>query len=251
MSCKAHAYDRTNDSDSSRPTLENGNKREPPKNEESNTNKKLTQPEKRWRGLTRFEWIMAILTLAGVVTAIFTGLIFWGQLKEMRRDQRAWVYVSGDAKYDFPRDEASLDHVQIVFTVNIQDTGKTAAQAVEGDFVMEYVTNGDAPEFSYRGLKTHISTGMISPNDPFPVRVPFTEGVLRSFDTSPRFLTPAEFRDLHNGNAYMAVYANITYRDIRGQDYWLHYCSWFAAPDATVTVTGAKACTDYNETDNN
>jgi hypothetical protein len=209
---------------------------------------KPDQTEKRWWGLTRFERIMSVLTLAGLAVAFLTGLIFLQQLHEMRTDQRAWIsFAAGGTQ--FPKDASSLNTDQVIRTITVNNIGKTAARILKTDLVMDYEVNGSAPDFVYdQRARQSATTGIVFPNSPFAVNVPFTKGILNSGETTARFLTQSEFHDLQNGDGYMVIYGQATYLDIFGTKHWTHFCAFFTVPGASVKVT-ARECTDYNDTD--
>lgn len=208
--------------------------------------------DQQWWGLSKFERIMAVLTFAGVLIAVFTGLIFWLQLGEMKTDQRAWISIS-PGNVSFPKDEASAANIPVTLLLTVNNTGKTAARSVAVEAVVEYVMNGSSPEFVYEGRPRDVTfAGIIFPNSPFPVPAEFLKGKLNSPIRELRFLVPSEFEDLANGTAYMAAYAQVTYSDVYGRRHWLHYCSFFANPSAKPgTGVTAKECTNYNDTDQN
>lgn len=197
-----------------------------------------------------FERIMAILTLAGVVIAVFTGLIFWKQLDEMRTDQRAWITFSAGL-IQYPQDEASIGIVRVSVPITITNIGKTAARVIDAQFVMDYEVEGQSPDFVYDGrARTFDTIGIIFPGTPTqPFNVPFSKEMVKDpRRTEPRYLTSSEYHDLQNGNGYMAIYGQATFIDIFGRKHWVHYCTFFVAPDVAVYVS-SKACVDYNDTD--
>lgn len=197
-----------------------------------------------------FERTMAILTFAGVVIAIFTGLIFWKQLAEMRTDQRAWISFSAGVA-QFPKDLSFVNMVPVTVPITINNIGKTPARIVHTEFVMDYEVNGGSPDFVYENRARTIDTaGMISPNSPQLINVMFSKAKLNKPNepTEPRYLTGSEFNDMANGTGYMVIYAKAEFVDIFGTQHWLHYCTFFVAPNVNVTVT-ARQCTDYNDTD--
>jgi len=203
-----------------------------------------------WKTMNIFERIMAILTFAGVVIAIFTGLIFWKQLDEMKTDERAWLNISSGI-VQFPKDISSVSTVPVSVPMTINNIGKTAARTIRSEFVMDYEVNGQSPDFVYDGrVRTYSTTGIMFPNAPQPVEVAFAKAQLGNPNgpAESRYLTPSEYQDLSNGNAYMAIYARATFADIFGTQHWLRYCTFFAAPNAKAIVT-ARQCTDYNDTD--
>jgi len=208
--------------------------------------------EKKFWYMSVFEWTMATLTLAGVVIAVFTGLIFRKQLQEMRTDERAWVIFSQGPLISFPQDVGSVATTPVIQRVNVSNTGKTPARSVYNEWVMEYVINGDSPDFVYKNrMRTFESAGMLPPNESHHADVKFETGTSgNSRDAVFRYLTVGEYRDLVSGRAYMVVYGHSNYMDIFGTQHWLNYCNFFLPPNV-VAAASARACTDYNDTDHN
>ena len=207
------------------------------------------QPEHRFWDLSRFEWIMAVLTFLGLLITVFTGLILYDQLHEMKVDQRAWMSLSMGT-VQFPKDLDSIGKVPVSAPITITNIGKTAARNIHTQAVMDYEVNGSSPDFIYdRRPRSEGTTGIMFPNSPFPMPATFMEGK-QGGGTQPRYLTAAEYQDLTKGDGYMVVYVETTYTDIFGSQHWLHFCQFFASSQVVspVTVT-SKACTDYNDTD--
>lgn len=206
--------------------------------------------EKKFWDMTRFERIMALLTLLGLVIAGLTGFIFWYQLDEMRTDERAWISVS--TKVAFPKDENSMKTVPVVATITYNNIGKTAARGIKVEAVVDYEMNGESPDFVYDGRpRSRSTTGIIFPNDPQQLPAPFLEGDPSSkTEVKNRYLVHSEFQDLNDGTSYMVVYVKADYTDIFGKKHWTHYCSFFINPNAPPVNISAKACTSYNDTDN-
>jgi hypothetical protein len=171
----------------------------------------------------------------------------------MRTDERPWIKANdpNPTQIKFPQSRESVDQTDVTVQLIVDNIGKTAARSLDSEWVMEYVTNGDSPEFVYDNrARSFVTTGIVFPHDPFTISVVFMKGKLNSKETEPRYLVPSEFDGLSTGKAYMAVYGKADYSDIWGNKHWLHYCYWFVAPSATTPVT-AKACTQYNDTDHN
>jgi hypothetical protein len=204
-----------------------------------------TNKEHRFWELTRSEWIMAILTILGILVAALTGWIFYLQLDEMRTDERAWLSMTA-SQVHFP-DLGST--VPLHVTLTLTNTGKTVVRKLFGEFTVEYVVNGDSPDFDYsHKLRRFQSGGAMIPNAPERFDVIF-ETQLPGKPVEPRFLTPSEYNDLKHGNAYMVVIGRNTYEDIFGRRHWLHTCSFFIAPEPIEPIhVSAQRCTDYNDT---
>jgi hypothetical protein len=117
----------------------------------------------------------------------------------------------------FPKDASSLNTDQVIRTITVNNIGKTAARILKTDLVMDYEVNGSAPDFVYdQRARQSATTGIVFPNSPFAVNVPFTKGIPNSGEITARFLTQSEFHDLQDGDGYMVIYGQATYLDIFG-----------------------------------
>ena len=208
--------------------------------------KPITQGKTRW-GLSRFERIMSLLTLLGLIVAILTGFIFWEQLDQMRTDERPFVSMLPNP-VQFPKDAQAAKDFQVIATVTLKNIGKTAARKVHTELVMDYVVNGQSPDFVYDGrAKSTNTAGVIFPDNPMAVIAGFAQ-LLPAGGLEPRFLSPYEFNSLSDARGYMVLYGRTTYEDIFGTEHWTKYCVFFVPP-ATQGNVSAKACSEYNDTD--
>lgn len=251
MGRKGHSYGEARQANDSSATVESTQKKEPPKTTKNEATSKLNPSEKRRWGLTRFEWIMAVLTLAGVTVAIFTGLIFKDQLHEMRTDQRAWMHITTTGvQYETDK---STGKVAVSFPIAIVNTGKTPATNIATVVVVEKDINGSWPDFIYEGRPaSHETTGSAFPNvNESPFRAQLLQGIPNSTGVEPRLLSPSEYQDIVDGNAYIVIYAMTTYTDVFGTQHWTRFCNFATAPTTKSFNLTAKPCTDYNNVDNN
>jgi hypothetical protein len=247
------AYGQSRESNSGPPSTKTDEKHKPSGRQQGGAEHDLNPPDERWWGLTRFEWIMAVLTFAGVVIAVFTGLIFRKQLDEMRTDQRAWIRISNQQPI-FPKDATTLNAFPVSIQISASNIGKTAARNLKIEAIIDYEVNGGSPDFIYDFRPRQITTtGILFPNaPPAEFAVSFSRAVPNPHDpqVAPRFLTDSEYSDLIKGDAYMNVYAEATYVDIFGTEHWTHFCTFFGFPGVIINVT-AERCTAYNGVDNN
>lgn len=213
----------------------------------------IEQPpaEKKLRGMSVFEWIMAVLTFFGLVIAGLTGGIFWNQLNEMQADQRAWMNLSA-GKVGFGKDQSG--QTTVVVPVTVSNTGKTPARHFFSNIVVEKIPNGQSPHFLYENVpRLTDSTGMFRPNTQISLEAALVEldpkDAARQ-NTRYRVLSEPERQELLEGKTYIAIYAYSSYDDIFGKHHWDKYCVFAALSPTPVAVT-ARACTDYNDTDNN
>jgi hypothetical protein len=206
--------------------------------------------EDKYWSLTRFEWIMAVLTLVGVVIATLTGFILSNQLHEMKTDQRAWVTMSLGS-VQFPSNISDISRVQVRAPLTVNNVGKTAARNLHSKVIMEYEVNGQYSDFVYdHRIRAESTSGIMFPTVQQTMPIFFVEGNPNDKNGSqPRFLTASEYQDLIKGDGYMVVYGETTYTDIFGTNHWMHYCTFFVSPQAVSVTVTAKGCTDYNDTD--
>lgn len=201
--------------------------------------------------MTKSEWTMALLTFLALVVAVFAGSILWSQLGAMRTDQRAWVSLSaGNISYD----EIQPEHIAVSAKVTLVNTGKTPAKHIESKFVIEKVRNGEAPGFQYTdGPISSLSTGVALPNAPYSRTVQLSEvELIKGTGTvvKTKLLSKAEYQEILDGKAYIAVYAFTTYDDVFGKHHWRKSCIF----DNAATLQRAmstEACAAYNSVDDN
>jgi hypothetical protein len=202
--------------------------------------------------MTVSEWTMGILTLAGIVIASLTGLIFYEQLHEMRTDQRAWINLTvGAAKVT----KDSAGNASITVPITISNTGKSPAKKVLAEVVVEKVRNGDSPEFIYENRsRTYSVSGTLVPNATEEMDASLLKGKLHGTgeaDSEPVFLTPFQYQDLTDGTSFLAVYARTSYVDVFDIPHSLRSCFFSKVSAPQPALTSAKACTLYNDVDNN
>lgn len=250
MNQKKHGRSHTNNPNNPKPIPTHEKKEHPSCNNNKADNGQIPAKKKFLR-MSAFEWIMAALTFLGLLIAALTGGIFWNQLTEMKADQRAWMNLS-TGKVEFRKDQSG--QTTAVVPVTISNTGKTPARRFFTNIVVEKVPNGQSPRLLYENVpRLTDSTGMFRPNTQISL-----DGALLELDpkdpsrqnTRYRVLSELEYQELLDGKAYIAIYAYSSYDDIFGKHHWDKYCVFAVPSPKPVTVT-AKACTDYNDTDNN
>jgi hypothetical protein len=169
----------------------------------------------------------------------------------MKTEERAWISITV-SNVTFPKDESTLDQVPVSSMVNFDNVGKTVAKQVQIDAVMDYVVNGDSPDFVYASRPRNTgNSGAIFPNTPSKVPVEFLNAprTPNSGKPQPRFLSAYEYQSLLAGKGYMVIYAQATYIDIFGTEHWTHYCQFFVHPNSPQVDVTARKCADYNDTD--
>jgi hypothetical protein len=193
------------------------------------------------------DWCVAAFTFVLAVAAIYQFSIMNGQLDSMRKDQRAWVTVSvGDPQ--FTKDGASGNMTVSVPAV-VTNSGKTPARQSSTDIVVDTVENGQSPTFAFDDVpRTWSTIGVILPNAPFKVDAPMLRSLVKGHP-EPRVLSTADYQELVDGKDYIVICARSTYVDIFGKAHWHHFCA-FNSPSTKGTLVTARACTNYNDVDN-
>jgi len=117
---------------------------------------------------------MATLTLLGILVAVMTGWILYSQLEEMRTDERAWISIVSGQSHVPNIGSPSPPYVTLTFA----NTGKTVARKLFGEFALEYVANGDSPDFDYATkYRQFQSGGDRAPQHPGIIRCDFQDEV--------------------------------------------------------------------------
>lgn len=173
-----------------------------------------------------------------------------GQLAEMRKDQRAWLYATEGSRPLLVVGRA------LPAVVNLTDTGKTPATKVYAEIYVEVVPNGASPHFENGGMRSIQETGLILPNT-----VPEFKGVPLSVwrwrykfggkphEGEPYPLAQTEFDSLSRGDSWIALHGIVRYQDVFHVDHWTKFCFW--SNELKVGSYTAQSCTAYNSTDDN
>jgi len=212
----------------------------PPKNKNPSRWQRFTEWVKRDKTFT--DWCLALFTFFLAAAAIYQFIIMGGQLDVMRIDQRAWIVVRQKDSVTIALNEAPST------TLKIENTGKTPAVPVVGDPYVEIVPNGNSPHFDASVMHRQHTYGMLAPNGSTEVLVSrLNNAVAPKSEDLP--LTNAEYADLDNGNAWIAVYGKVGYRDVFGTKHWTAFCFWSHVK--RVGDYSAASCARYNEVDHN
>lgn len=162
--------------------------------------------------------------------------------RQMRQDQRAWLTPTCETKATL-RDGQPIG--QLCYYTN---TGKTPAKRIKAQFMMKIVREDDVGMFDYpKKVVTRSDVNALFPPQREPLGIylyvpdRYPEQVLYTDPTKTLFL---------NGTIMFMVYGEITYNDIFGIRHWIHYCTTTYAPITHLTKPRiSKACSDYNDTD--
>jgi len=144
-----------------------------------------------------------------------------------RLDQRAWLSfedVYGSARVGSPG----------VISAVVKNTGKTPAINVLIQYFVKNIKSGDKIEFTYRGIQSEPSRGLLPPNADFHIVMNPTLGPL----------VAEEMNRIRSGEKRVYFYGRATYDDIFSRHHWVTFCS-FLSPDGGAMVY----CSEYNGTD--
>jgi hypothetical protein len=202
--------------------------------------------KKLWQQCSLTDRIVAVFTAVLATAAVYQYAVTRDQLKQMKIDQRAWIYVipagiPGVAENKTP-----------IFNYSLIDGGKTAALDVSLFAVIDIVANGESPKLGTGNIvaATKFSTGLMLPNIPLD-KVAFREKPnSRMDDVEDAPLTHEEYESLLAGMSYLAFHGAVTYHDVFGTAHETRFCG-FWNPLNGGPFAGAKDCTDYNWLDNN
>jgi hypothetical protein len=203
-----------------------------------------------WRACSLTDRIIAVFTGVLAAAAIYQFIITNGQLDTMRKDQRAWVALSVSGDPQISEDKAS-GNVTISWGLILVNTGKTLARHSSVEAVVDTVRNGDAPTFAYDNGITWQTDAVVLPNTPTPIVGKMLHKTKIKDQPEETILTHPEYQDLLDGTQYLVVYAKSSYLDIFGTEHWQHFCGFKGLSPKPTTLMGARACTNYNDVDDN
>jgi len=181
-----------------------------------------------------------LLEVVGIFFAVGYAVVTYLEWRDLRRnfeaEQRSWLQVGTNL-------QSFGSNIPDTVTVSEKNIGKSVADGSVGLAAFEVVDKKDAPMF-YRNdrLKNHASAGLAFPG---------TEGsgwTVQNLDDNGNHI-PVSDRDkkrLLNGDAYIAVYGELYYRDQFGM-HWTRFCDWIAYAPGNY---GSKACVAWNAVGN-
>lgn len=199
-----------------------------------------------------FEFLLLILTGAGIIVGTLTYSIYGKQIKQMRTDRRAWMTLSGtgDGKIQVTANEAGEKTLSAA--MQISNTGQTPAKSVDIKFLLTVVPNGTDNPDSYTGAGMENTASIFYPNNSVPITLQLLrENPNTATRTSSRYLSEKEYQELIDGFSYIVVIARGRYTDIFGTEHWLRYCSAVSPPGSKATQITSRNCVDFNNVDDN
>jgi hypothetical protein len=162
----------------------------------------------------------------------------------LRADQRAWLYgrVGIDPK-------TIKDTEPLVAFAEIVNNGKTPAIDVHICTGLQIVPSSDSPNFlnteaceheevinKRTAFSSFATIGAVIPHD--PKQVPATFG--------KEIISHRQYLDLEHGDAYIAMYVLLTYKDIFGINRWTRHCSFTSLAGVSYA---ASRCTGWSSVD--
>lgn len=182
-----------------------------------------------------------ITAFAGGFAALYAGVSI-AQWQDLRHnfviEQRAWMQMTAL----FP---ASITEDSVVggVVINVKNTGKSPALRSYLNGVFTIVAADKEPPFDYSGYHATSDISLLFPGGE-------TASPVRLYETntnSPRQLTKPELRQLIEGKAYLAFFAQIVYRDSFGI-HWTRQCVWNEYSRTPTATFAADQCIAWNAT---
>jgi hypothetical protein len=180
-------------------------------------------------------WIR-VFTGVLTVVACFQWFITYGQLKVMRVDERPWVHLKSPRDQPKSSDEVvAPDDGEIVsgkvirFPMKLVNTGKSPARNVHGRIFFAVLRADQQVRFDC------VDKGDACPNNHMHAGIIFPGTELDAPGIRTRqyglrdvlwIASEDEARAWQSGQAYMAVYGQVTYDDVDGGQHWSKFCNW-------------------------
>lgn len=165
--------------------------------------------------------------------------------RQMRQDQRAWIDIEFGTFHWAPNEP-----LRVPFT--LVNTGRTPARDVKGTAVVEKIARGQKPNFGdSRKPVNDFGNRSLFPNSPEQnFGFQSLQYKANTKEIGARRMSAADIAEITTGRAYIAVHGMITCQDIFKTRHWLKYCG-YSAEDLILVQDSIKACTDYNDVDDN
>ncbi len=149
-------------------------------------------------------------------------------------EQRAWVI--------FPHKYALVDFAAngpITYSAGFRNIGRTPADAVQAIVRAEIVASRNEPSLSYEpGTSNIFRSGELVPNDDEP-----PQKLQARAEHMPIIISSERLRRIQSGGEYVAIYGQVTYKDIAG-DHWMRFCvevNTAEPPKRTTSSTKMRA----------
>lgn len=160
------------------------------------------------------------------------------------RDERAWLKPM---EVGSPQVAANQP---LQWNLQIQNTGKTPARKIHGQFMIEVVPGGAEPNLHYGVGRTvmNVDKGIIYPQDFLTQPVP----VVRRFDDPEgrgaiNPLQPSEFEAYEQNRVYIVLHGWVDYWDIFRTPHFAHFCIYNSIGGRRTTCGTEGNDADYND----
>jgi hypothetical protein len=175
--------------------------------------------------------------------------------RQVRQDQRPWMKIGVDPEHR----PNVVDGSEVTAAIQIQNTGKTPARELTVQTRLNVLPSSQAPVLpeSIEAYKSMSGLGWAQTSGiRFPEDKPVTDFEVSWFDDGWRKHLPTlqDSYDWTQGRSWVAVYGEVDYADIFGVPHWTKFCLAFTGTSVVfegMTVTTSRACSDYNNADNN
>jgi hypothetical protein len=246
-------HKRQHKQDHAKPVVVSSEADEPAQEQETAKAPKADSKSKWWK-LGRNKYVYkppdSMLSILGFLVGILVLIVYflqWQAMKQsMQVDERAWLSI----KEQNGVSPVQLDQVPQV-TMILANTGKTPARDIRLNFYIEVVPENGNPQFENRTIKhTSSFTGIIMPNshDEIPVERYKPEVDPKTGYPVSAPITAEEWKQLTEGQSWIAVHGVVFYNDIFHTPHWVKFCAWKGLRQ--VDYSAAK-CTLYNGVDEN
>jgi hypothetical protein len=167
--------------------------------------------------------------------------------RQARLDERPWLQMQGGESFAQP---VAGGNVNIVITIS--NAGKTAAREVHGIARVEKLRTDQAPSLRISGSVSDTSAGILFPGQPLKFAAPLLGDETGQQKPVPVQLTAEDVGDWNGGKIYLAVFGQVTYRDVFDVDHWTNYCTIYLPRGPGPSMeTNSRSCAAANNVDNN
>jgi hypothetical protein len=216
------------------------------------TSPKAKESNKCWyKTLAGWKIVIELIALPFAIGYAVVTYCEWKDLRHnFQADERAWVKVRTDkdihgvyeSDKPVPWREDTPDYP--VWVVRLTNLGKSVATDLHTDGILEVLDKSQTPSMTFPFAHTQEELKVLFPEEDSPFSVTFNQ------ISSPRPLIRDEYDKLMDGDDYLVVFTETTYRDQFGL-HWSRMCNFAGAFDVSKTKSfvhawASKPCADWN-----
>jgi hypothetical protein len=184
------------------------------------------------------EWSLANkIAVAGLVVTI--AIFLWREQHLRTQTNRPWIVISHVTS---PGGVSVGTPLKVVIT--FKNTASVPARNVQVATIVEWLRDGNEPNFSYDGVRI-TGSATVGPSGDFLQHLYPTKDSKGEIG----YLVEKDFNEIVSRSVVLFVHGHVSYEDHSGKPHWTDFCYWLSA--RATGEHGWNACSKHNDIDAN